>query len=331
MCRKGPNAHLIAPITLSWASPDDLVNPASALVISGNTSRQGGSRRTGLSCIRAAHTKSIVMRTPNFLAAALAATFLGAGAAHALEAASRPQPLTPITKYGSVREALRDGMREYNAGDKLGAAQALEYAAGQGHALALWKLGRMYADGDGVKHDDLKAFEYFSKLADQNADESPDSPNAGVVSSAFVALGTYFLDGIAGTYVVANPARAHEMFNYAATYFSDPTAQYNLARLYLDGAVVDKDVRQAARWLKLAAEKGHYQSQALLGHLLIGGMGVPRQTARGLMWLTLAREAADPVKDQWISDLYDQAFASAGDPDRKVALALLERYLQARR
>ena len=123
----------------------------------------------------------------------------------------------------------------------IGAVQALEYAAGQGHTLALWKLGRMYADGDGVEHDDLKAFEYFSKLADQHADESPDSPNAAVVSSAFVALGSYFLDGIQGTYVAANPARAVEMFSYAASYFSDSNAQYNLARLYLEGTGVKKD------------------------------------------------------------------------------------------
>ena len=184
-------------------------------------------------------------------------------------------------------------MRDYNAGDKAGAAQALEYAATRGHTLALWKLGRMYADGDGVDHDELKAFEYFSKLADANADESPDSPNAPVVASAFVALGGYFLDGIKGTYVTANPSRAREMFQYAASYFSDPHAQYNLARLYLDGTGVQKDPRQAARWFKLSAEKGHAASQALLGQLLINGDGVPRQSARGLMWLTLAREAAD--------------------------------------
>src|SRR5215210_7986478 len=132
------------------------------------------------------------MRTSSLIAAALSVAFLGTGAAHALDAAPRPQPLAPTLaptiKYGSAREALRNGMRDYNAGDKRGAAQALEYAAGQGHSLALWKLGRMYADGDGVQHDDLRAFEYFSRLADQHADESPDSPNAAVVSSAFVAL-----------------------------------------------------------------------------------------------------------------------------------------------
>jgi uncharacterized protein len=276
------------------------------------------------------------MRTSSLIAVTLSVTLLGPSAAVALDAAPRPQPLAPslapATKYGSAREALRNGMRDYNAGDKRGAAQALEYAAGQGHTLALWKLGRMYADGDGVQHDDLKAFEYFSKLADQNADESPDSPNASVVSSAFVALGTYFLDGIKDSYVSANPARAVEMFNYAASYFSDPNAQYNLARLYLEGTGVGKDARLAARWFNLAAEKGHHASQALLGHLLINGQGVPRQKAKGLMWLTLAREAStDAAKDQWIVTLYDEAFAATGENDRKLALALLEQYIQARR
>lgn len=284
--------------------------------------------------------KKKTMRTSSLLAVIFGTTFLGAGSAYALDAAPRPQPLAPTlepalaptAKFSSAREALRNGMRNYNAGDKRGAALALEYAAGQGHTLALWKLGRMYADGDGVQHDDLKAFEYFSKLADQNADESPDSPNAMVVSSAFVALGTYFLDGIKDSYVTANPARAVEMFHYAASYFSDPNAQYNLARLYLEGTGVEKDSRLAARWFNLAAEKGHHASQALLGHLLINGQGVPRQRAKGLMWLTLAREASsDTTKDQWIAKLYEEAFAAAGESDRKLALALLEQYIQSRR
>jgi TPR repeat protein len=129
---------------------------------------------------------------------------------------------------------------------------------------------------------------------------------------------------------VADPVRAHDMFQYAASYFGDPNAQYNLGRLYLDGTGVAKDPRQAARWLNLAAEKGHYPSQALLGHMLLNGKGVPRERAKGLMWLTLAREAADPVKDPWVSELYDSAFAVAADTDRKNALALLEHYLQSR-
>ena len=66
----------------------------------------------------------------------------------ALDATARTP--VPPAGYRTAREALRSGVRDYNAGDKEGAARALEYAAGQGHALALWKLGRMYAEGDGV-------------------------------------------------------------------------------------------------------------------------------------------------------------------------------------
>jgi uncharacterized protein len=242
-----------------------------------------------------------------------------------------PRPAAPIPHFGSAGDAVRAGMREYNAGDKIGAVKALEYAATQGHALALWKLGRMYADGDGVPHNDLRAFEYFSKIADDNAEEGAESPNAAAIASAFVALGAYFLEGIPGTYVRPNAARAREMFSYAASYFGDPNAQYSLARLYLDGTGVDADPRQAARWLNLAAEKGHTQAQALLGQLLLNGRGVPRQRARGLMWLTMAREAADPVKDPWIATLYDKAFETVGEPERQAALAHLEQYLKRRR
>lgn len=239
-------------------------------------------------------------------------------------------PVAPAPPFKSEADAFRRGIQTYNSGDKAGAVRALEYAATKGHPLALWKLGRMYADGDGVDHDDLKAFEYFSKVADSYADEGPDGPNARFVSSAFVALGGYLLDGIPKSYVKANPAQAQEMFQYAATYYADADAQYSLARLYLDGQGVAKDPRQAARWFNLAAEKGHAPSQALLGHLLVTGQGVPRQSARGLMWLTLARDAASSAKDKWIVDLHDKAFAAANDNDRQAALAYLEQHMRGR-
>jgi TPR repeat protein len=260
-------------------------------------------------------------------AAVLAAALL-TGPALAVDGARPGEAASP---FASVRDALRSGMRDYNAGDKASAVRALEFAAVQGDTLAQWKLGRMYAAGDGVPHDDLKAFEYFSKIADGHAEQSPDALDAGVVSNAFVALGVYFLEGIPGTYVRQNAARAHEMFSYAASWFGDADAQYNLARLYLDGRGVAANPRMAARWLNLAAEKGHIASQAVLGHMLLTGEGVPRQRALGLMWLTLARDAADPSRDPWIADLYDQAIASASASDRQNALAYLERHLQTDR
>ncbi len=274
------------------------------------------------------------MRTCNCLAPALALIVALSAIAPSCAADARPHAAAPALapqSFGSAKEALRSGVRDYNAGDKVAAVKALEFAADEGHALALWKLGRMYADGDGVPRNDLKAFEYFSRIADENADEAPDSPRAGVVASAFVSLGGYYLEGVRGSYVVANPERAAEMFSYAASYFGDSTAQYQLARLYLEGNGLDRDQRQAARWLNLAAEKGHSSAQALLGQLLVNGQGVPRQRARGLMWLTLAKDAADPKREAWVKTLYAEAFDAASESDRRTALSFLEQFQAKRR
>jgi len=73
---------------------------------------------------------------------------------------------------------------------------SLQYAAEGGHPVAQWKLGRMYAEGDGVVQDALRAFEYFSRIANAHAEDSPASPQAAIVANAFVALGRYYLKGI---------------------------------------------------------------------------------------------------------------------------------------
>ena len=233
--------------------------------------------------------------------------------------------------FNDPKQALRAGLERYQAGDAPQSVAPLTYAAQSGAALARWKLGKMYAAGDGVSADDHKAYVYFSQIVDQFDEETTPRREYSMVASAFVAVGVYCLNGIPKTEVRPDPRRALAMFQYAAVNFGDAAAQYNLARLYLDGAGVEKDSLQAARWLRLAAEKGHPPSQALLGHLLFNGDGVGRRRAQGLMYLTLAREsAAEAAKDRWIVDLYEKAIASASDTDRKTALANLETYLRKR-
>lgn len=240
-----------------------------------------------------------------------------------------PRSALPLAPFTSARDALRAWMRDKTAGDQAGAFRALEYAASQGHLTAQFKLGRMYAEGEGVPANDLKAFEYFSKIADENADAIPGTADGRIVGSAFVALGNYFVDGIKGTYVRPNADRAFDMFHYAASYFGDPEGQYNLARLYMNGLGTPRDHRQAARWMKLAAEKGHVPARAVFGDMLVrGSEGVPRQVSQGLMWLSLARDAADPQREAWILERYDAAFAAASASDRNAALALTERQQQ---
>ncbi|WP_421724026.1 tetratricopeptide repeat protein [Bauldia sp.] len=220
-------------------------------------------------------------------------------------------------------EALEYGLDSYRSGDKESAIEALSFAADKGNAIAQWKLGQMYAEGDGIAEDDYKAFELFSEMADAHADDIPGQPSSRFVSDAFVALGGYYRDGIPDTRVKQDLTRARQIYSYAASYFGDPEAQAKLAWMYYNGEGGERDSVQAARWAKLAADKGDVNAQALLGHVLFEGEGVPRQPVLGLMYLTVARDQASDSAE-WIRDLQERAVSVATENERRTAMALAE-------
>jgi TPR repeat protein len=226
----------------------------------------------------------------------------------------------------SPGDGLRGGHGS-ESGEKSSALTALQYAAEQGQPGAQWKLGRMYADGDGVPHDDLRAFNYFSEIANTHPDDALGTPQASFVANAFVALGRYYLSGIPNSRIAADPDRARDMFGYAATYFGDADAQYELGRFYM--SATPSDPHQAARWFQLAATKGDCRAEVALGDMLFQGQAVPRQGARGLMWLTLGKDCAG-TDDSWAKPLYDEAVQHASDDERAMALVYLEDWLKGR-
>ena len=184
----------------------------------------------------------------------------------------------------------------------------------------------LYADGDGVPHDDVRAFDYFRRIVETHGDDGAGQPQSRFVANAFVALGHYYREGIPDSPVTPDLNRARDMFSYAASYFGDPDAQFELGRLYLKGDGVKKDPKQAVRWLALAANKGQFEAQATLGEVLFRGENVPRQRPLGLMWLTLASDGSgDQVT--WIADAREAAFKQATEDERALALQLIERRL----
>ena len=154
--------------------------------------------------------------------------------------------------FASATEAYRQGTKAMKAGRAAVALPALEYAAKRGVLGAQLKLARAYASGRDVPKDDAKAFSYFQEIADQYADISPSSPVAKYVGEAFVALGQYYIDGIPALSLAPNPAYAADLFRHAASYFGNADAQYRLARLYLEGEGVEKNVGLAVNWLATA-------------------------------------------------------------------------------
>ena len=68
----------------------------------------------------------------------------------------------------------------------------------------------------------------------------------------------------------------------------------------------------------------------MLGQMLFNGDRLPRQAARGLMWLTLACDSAT-ADEAWIKDSYNKAVANATEDDRAMAVQMLEHWVQGRR
>jgi TPR repeat protein len=261
------------------------------------------------------------MRTCNvYRGLAIVAALGFAGQAAALE-------LKSLSADTSPQAALEAGLQAYKAGDKATAMQALSFAAEKGDPVAQWQMGQMYARGDGVTRDDFKAFELFSEIADAHADDSPGDPSSRLVSRAFVALGNYYQRGIPNTEVKADPGRARQIYNHAASVFGDAEAQFNLARMYFEGEGGERDPVQAARWSKLSADKGNVGAQALLGYLLFeGDEGIARQPALGLMYLSIARDRANPT-DSWIFQMQEEAVSVATETERRTGMALADDWL----
>jgi hypothetical protein len=230
------------------------------------------------------------------------------------------------TPYTSATEAYRQGTSSLKSGQTAASLPALEYAAKRGVLGAQLKLARIYATGrDSVAEDDSKAFGYFQQIADQQADISPSSPIAKYAAEALVSLGQYYADGIPAMQLARNPVYAVDLFRHAASYFGDAEAQYRLARLYMNGDGVEKNVGLAVNWLATAAKKQHAAAQATLGEILWRGQDVRPRQARGLALIILAHQnaIADGKEPQWIGDLYREALDKSDAATRKDAEAML--------
>lgn len=247
-----------------------------------------------------------------FMTVLLAGLMGPAGAGHAFDTNAKK------AEKSSPWAVFQRGYDAYKSGHKDEAVEAYRYAAENGQLGATWKLARMYAEGDGVTRDDHEAFKFFSEIVEQ--DVEPGSPEESYVSDALVALAGYLRRGIPGA-VDPNPAAAQEYYMRAAATYRNAEAQYEMGKMFLSGeGGVKASVRQAGRWLQLAAAKGHAGAQATLGNLLFHSGKV----VRGLAMMTAALERAGPGDQGWIRGMQEEAFALAGEADRRTAIALAE-------
>lgn len=255
-----------------------------------------------------------------FVAAAIFAGVLG-------PLASAPAMALDVTKMQAEEKASRPNfwLRFFSArkqGQEQEAVNTLEYAAEQGDHAAQWKLGKMYQTGDGVEKDPAAAIRYYSQIVDNYSDAHPGSADWQFAGNALVALGRYHRDGVPDAELEADAGEALIMFTTAATYFDHPEAQYELARMYLDGENPQGDIIQAARMLKSASASGHVGAQALLGNLLFEGLHLHRDPVRGLSMMMAAKNNAAAEDISWIATMQEEAFALASEDERRQAVLM---------
>lgn len=238
--------------------------------------------------------------------------------------ATVPQPGVPGAPETAADAALAmatmlDGAGGGISGDEL--LLALQGAADAGQPMALWRLGVMYENGEGVKKDQAQAFRYFSRIANEHANTPPRSLEADIVAQSFLKIGQYYREGLPDAGIKADANRSIALVLHAASYFGDADAQYQVGQMYLSKDSSEHNVLQAARWLSLAARKGHLAAQATLGDLLFNGNGIEAQPVEGLMWLTIARDhAAGTPEQDWVDGLLSKAMSVATPQEREAAV-----------
>ena len=195
--------------------------------------------------IRAERKKLGVMRISSKIFAALVcvgvlgpvATVSGIGPALAFD----PEKVFE-EKKPAPGKIIRFFLNAWKKGDNEDAIGALKYAADQGDHGAQWKLGQMYANGQGVQKSDAEAFYLYKQIADSYPNAQPGTADWTFTANAMVALGKYYLTGIPDAGIAADPYEARVMFTTAATYFGHSEAQFQLARLHLASADIEENV-----------------------------------------------------------------------------------------
>jgi len=126
-------------------------------------------------------------------------------------------------------------------------------ATNEGNAEAMFNLGLLYANGQGVTQDYVRAREWYEKAAEKGFPRAMG--NLGVL---------YHNDqGVAQDY-----AKAREWYEKAAAN-GNATAMLNLGQLYEEGWGVAQDYGKAREWYEKAADKGEPRAKAQLEQLPI--------------------------------------------------------------
>jgi TPR repeat protein len=185
----------------------------------------------------------------------------------------------------AVAGPLEDAKAAHDRGDYATELRLLRPLADEGDALAEFKLGEIYDNGQGVTRSYTEAAKWYGLAAAQ-----------GNASAQFYLGAMYNL----GQGIPQDYAKAIKWWRLAAAQ-GDDNAQFNLGQMYNLGQGVPQDYAEALKWYRLAAAQGSATAQTILGEMYAEGHGVPQDYVQSHMWFNLsAANAMNPFKNDAI-------------------------------
>jgi hypothetical protein len=228
-------------------------------------------------------------------------------------------------RFSTPQAALDQGLGAYRAGFYHLALPALKYAADNNLFLGRFYLARLYADRSSSMTDHSKAYRLYQEIVEQHAAsiDVDDDERAPYVGRALTAVAGYIYRGLPEIELVASAERAAQFFQEAATFFRDPDAQFELAKLYLKGDGVVEDRKTALHWLSRLTQDGHAGAQAFLADLQWRGKFVKQDGQSALALITIAAENAPGPERIWIEEIYQNIYCNSAPNARRDAEPLI--------
>lgn len=190
---------------------------------------------------------------------------------------------------GSMYETGTGGARNVDA-----AVNWYRRAAQQNHIKAQFHLGEMYKDGMGVAPDVVEAKKWLTMAAEGGYGE------ANAVLQSILNNERERLLSAKNTLLKNSPIYP---FHLSAEK-GDSIAQYTLGMKYLEGSDVEKNPREALRWLLRAANQNYDQAQVKLGMLYYKGIDLERDLHEAAKWMEKAAQNGDAEAQYTLANMY---------------------------
>lgn len=250
---------------------------------------------------------------------------IGVGGLAALISSSPDTETSQVeSEFASPHAAHLAGVRSLAKGEIGKALPALKFAADRGVLGAQFRLAQLYS-GEGEHRDDAKALVYYHMIVNGYGDIDRLHPASRQVAEAMRKLSRYYREGLPEIGLRPDPQRAAQIMRDAASYFRDPSAQFQIGRMYAEGDGVTRSQRLAASWLLKASQKRYAPAQAYLGDMLWRSKANDRLRAQGLALLALAADNAGAGQRERIEARYH----AAGQDAEAAVIEQAERFVAA--